>query len=41
MLFNELPFLQRHQAAADHRFVGLECLFAYGVNIDGAARVIH
>ncbi|MDE1061647.1 MAG: hydroxypyruvate isomerase family protein [Oceanospirillaceae bacterium] len=34
MLFNELPFLQRYQAAADNGFVAVECLFPYEVSVD-------
>ena len=41
MLFNELPFLQRYQAAADQGFVGVECLFPYEFNVDEVASAIH
>ena len=34
MLFNELPFLQRYQAAADHGFIGVECLFPYDFSVN-------
>jgi hydroxypyruvate isomerase len=33
MLFTEMPFLQRYQAAAAHGFVGVECLFPYHFSI--------
>jgi hydroxypyruvate isomerase len=41
MLFNELPFLQRYQAAADNGFVGLECLFPYEFSTDEVAGAIQ
>ncbi|HCH33706.1 MAG TPA: hydroxypyruvate isomerase [Oceanospirillaceae bacterium] len=41
MLFNELPFLQRYQAAADAGFVGVECLFPYDFSIDEVSRAIR
>ena len=34
MLFNELPFLQRYQAAADNGCVAVECLFPYDFSVD-------
>jgi len=40
MLFNELPFLQRYQAAAANGFVGVECLFPYEFSIDEIAAAI-
>jgi len=41
MLFNELPFLQRYQAAAANGFVGVECLFPYAYSADDVADAIH
>lgn len=41
MLFNELPFLQRYQAAAHHGFVGVECLFPYDFSVDEVASAIQ
>jgi hydroxypyruvate isomerase len=41
MLFNELPFLQRYQAAADNGFVGVECLFPYEFSADEVAGAIQ
>ncbi|MDC9720031.1 MAG: TIM barrel protein [Gammaproteobacteria bacterium] len=40
MLFNELPFLQRYQAAADSGFKGVECLFPYAFNIDEVSSAV-
>jgi hydroxypyruvate isomerase len=40
MLFNELPFLQRYQAAADAGFVGVECLFPYDFSIEEVSNAI-
>ena len=40
MLFNELPFLERYQAAADYGFVGIECLFPYDYSIDEVATAV-
>ncbi len=41
MLFNELPFLQRYQAAADAGFVGVECLFPYDFSIEEVSSAIR
>jgi len=41
MLFNELPFLHRYQAAAANGFVGVECLFPYEFSVDEVAGAIH
>jgi len=41
MLFNELPFLQRYQAAADAGFAGVECLFPYDFSIEEVSSAIR
>ena len=41
MLFNEVPFLQRYQAAAANGFMGVECLFPYECSIDEIACAIE
>ena len=40
MLFNELPFLQRYQAAAEHNFLAVECLFPYDFSVFEVASAI-
>ena len=40
MLFNELPFLQRYQAAAEHNFLAVECLFPYDFSVFEVAGAI-